>query len=127
MSDNDYVLELSTTVLPGQKFSVDGDEYEMANPDSLSEDDESRVMGKFALHARTARRLDNARNETEARRFAKELRRSRIGLLVELTNLPNDVATKLPISAQNALIESISEALGVVADVEPESAEPAGE
>lgn len=111
--NEDYVLELTTAVVPGKKFTVDGDEYLMKNPDHMSEEDESRVMGKFAIHGRLARQLDMASAEPEARKIAVKLRDSRIGLITELTSLPKDVATQLPMSAQAALLQQVQKEMGV--------------
>ena len=111
---NDFVLELSTQVVPGKQFSVDGEAYDLVNADHLSEDDEARIMGKFSLHFQIIRKLDRARNEAEARKLAKDLRRSRIELITELTSVPKDIVQKLPLTAQSSIIEAVQEELGVL-------------
>ena len=119
---NEYVLELSTQVVPGKQFTVDGEVYDLVNADWLSEDDEARIMGKFAVHFQIIRKLDRARNDAEARKLAKDLRRSRVELITELTTLPKDTVEKLPLTAQSSIIEAVQEELGVLPEDEPGSA-----
>ncbi len=116
MSETNYALELSTEIAPGTKFTVDSQEYQLVNPDHLSEEAEVRMMSKFTMHGRLARQLEAARTEQEAKAIAAKLRLSRIGLIVELTNLEEDVASKLPLQGQAALLRQIQTEMGLDED-----------
>jgi hypothetical protein len=108
MSDT-AVLALSTTVKPAKKFTVDGAEYEMWSMDHLSKTDEAQVMALFARHALIGQELELSPNVAKGSATAERLRTCRLQLLTKLTNLPREVADKLPISAQAQLLDALED------------------
>ena len=101
------LFEISTEVTPTASFDVDGVLYKIKSSEHLSEAEEVRVNVLFARHVRLARLLDEEENEVKATKVATALRRNRMELLCTLTDLPRDVAERLPMSGQVKLLDYI--------------------
>jgi hypothetical protein len=106
---SETMLALSTAVKPAKKFTVDGAEYEMWSMDHLSKADEAMVMALFARHALIGQELEMSPNVAKGSATAERLRTCRLQLLTKLTNLPREVADKLPISAQAQLLDALED------------------
>ena len=101
------LFAISTAVTPAVPFDVDGVLYRIKSAEHMSEEDEARINVLFSRHARLARRLDDEQDENKATKIAVALRKNRIALLCTLTDLPEDVAERLPMSGQVKLLDYI--------------------
>ena len=104
---SDVVLALSTRVVPGKKFTVDGTEYQMLNMDHLSPEGEAKVMALFARHSNISQELELTSKVEHGEATAKRLRRCRMAILANLTDMPPDEIAKLPLGEQARLLEAI--------------------
>lgn len=110
MSDA-LALTLSTALAPAKKFSVDGEEYQLLGLDHLSPDDEARTMALFARHSMIASELEVTSNTEYGTKLALRLKKTRIQILCQVTDLPQEVAEKLPVAAQIQLLQAIQQEL----------------
>lgn len=118
---SDTMLALSTTVKPARKFTVDGAEYEMWSMDHLSKSDEAIVMALFARHSLIGQELEMSPNVAKGSATAERLRNCRLQLLTKLTNLPREVAEKLPISGQAQLLDALEDEMSAAEESEDEN------
>lgn len=108
----DFLVELSTKVAPAKKFTIDGEEYELYGFEHLSDDAEAEITAAFSKHGRLIDALNRAKNDNEAKNYARKLRGSRVHLISLLTSVPSETVETLPISAQAKLLETIQEEVG---------------
>lgn len=100
-------LSLSTSVRPAQKFTVDGNEYELYDMDHLTPEQESEVLALFARFANIAAELDATSNVLKGRELADRLRATRVSIIVVMTNVPKGTVEQLPLSQQALLVEAM--------------------
>lgn len=102
------LISLSTQIKPATNFSVDGVPYEMYTTDHLSEEQESEVQALFARHAVLSQRLAMCDNVQMGVKLADGMREAQLRVMALLTNLPRDLAERLPAAAKAKLIEALS-------------------
>lgn len=108
MSDDRLaVIELSTTLAPAEFFTVDGEEYHLLGLDHLSADEEARVMGLFARFRHLSDKYEETGDEAKGKEIGGALIVQRLKILTSLTDMPMDVAKKLPVSAQAKLMKKL--------------------
>jgi hypothetical protein len=117
-------LALSTSVAPASKFTIDKTEYHLLGPDHLSDDDEAEAMALFSRHAVLSTELEYEKNVVKGKDLALRVKRTRVQILCKLTDVPQDVIEKLPLSAQVSLLEAIEKE---ISDPEEPEAEGAGD
>lgn len=103
----DPILELSTQVKPVSTFTVDGESYDLLGLAHLSAADEAEVTAQLSRFEQIGLRLDRAKSDEEAKKFAVELRKRRIRLIAKMTTVPEEVADKLPLEAQIKLFSAV--------------------
>lgn len=108
MSD---LLTLSTEVAPAKKFMVDGEEYQLLGLDHLSADDEAKTMALFARHSLLASELEMTINTNKGTELALRLKKTRLQIITQVTDLPMDIAENLKVSGQVALLQAIQQEL----------------
>lgn len=109
---SDPILSLSTEVEPAKTFEIDGEEYELLGIEHLSPNQEAEVQGLFSRFEQVARKLALAGSDKQAELFAKQLRTRRVQLITKLTTVPDEVASKLPPSAQLQLFRAVANEFG---------------
>lgn len=114
------LFDLTTEVAPARIFTVDGVEYKLLGLEHLGKDEEARTQALFARYSKLASALPNANNRQKAERLAATMYDLRMELLCSLTDLPRDVAEKLPMSGQIKLMSAIA------SDVEDEESDDEG-
>jgi hypothetical protein len=114
------VLNLSTAIKPCKTFTVDGHQYEILTFAHLSGEQEAKVTAMIARHDRLNLSLETTGSDREADSVSRALRAKRVAILCALTTMPKNVATKLPMPAQAALMNAVQREL---AD-ETEAADP---
>lgn len=113
LTTDEYLLQLSTEVEPPKIFTVDGEEYRILGLEHMGKADEARVLALFARNSKLNKRLEDDRLKTaQAEQVAAALRDTRIELLSTLTDLPKEIAERLPMSAQVKLFRFISKDSG---------------
>lgn len=115
---SDHILSLSTEVEPAKKFTIDEEEYLLKGFEHLSDEDEATVTAKFTRFMQILGQLERAKNDQTAERLATVLRTRRVELITLLTNVPREVADKLPPGAQAQLFRQIQRETGLTADVD---------
>lgn len=115
---SDILLELSTHIREPKKFLVDGKEYQLLGLDHLGQADEVNVMALFARHTILAAELADSKEVKTGERVATRLKETRLSLLTKLTDLPLDIARKLPITAQVRLLETLEREVSEEPDAE---------
>lgn len=115
----DVLLALSTHIKEPKKFTVDGAEYKLLGLDHLSPSEETLTMALFSRHSLLGEELSMTRDTKKGQRVAQSLKEARLTLLTKLTDMPIDVARKLPITAQVKLLETIEQE--VSAEIEEEA------
>lgn len=114
-------LDLTTEVPDPIPFTVDGESFKMFTYEHLSKDAEAHVQALFRRHVRETRRLAESKTDAEAERAASNNRVTRIEILCAMTDLPDDVAERLPASQQAKLMKAIAGAVAALsAEVEDE-------
>lgn len=108
MSDN-FLLELSTAAIDPERFTVDGESYDLLGINHLSDKDEIAVTAMFSRYDRLSKALEEAPNQRKAEDVARVMRQKRLELLGRMTTCPVDVLGKLPLKSQIALMEAIGE------------------
>lgn len=104
---SNITLALTTKLAPTRKFTVDGDEYEILGLDHLSKEDESKAVALFARHSVIATELDMTSNVEKGKELATRVRSTRLQIIATLTTLPKEIAEKLPLTEQIALITAL--------------------
>lgn len=105
----EFALQLSTTLKPPTKFTVDGQSYDLLGIDHLSPEQEAEAMALFARLGIVTDELNAESNVQKGTKKAAEVRATRVAIFTKLTTLPKEVASKLPLSAQVALLERVQE------------------
>lgn len=113
MAEDRLLFELSTEIAPPVVFGVDGHEYHILGFEHMGKEEEARVMALFAKHRRLSDRLGETPNQAKAEQIALVLRDTRMLLISTLTDLPREVAEKLPMSGQLTILRFISQEAGV--------------
>lgn len=102
-------LELTTSIAPAKKFTVDGDEYLLLGVDHLTPEQENKVMALFARHALLLAEQEQTSHLGKGEAIAGRVRQCRLSLISTLTNLPQDIAGRLPLTQQARLMETLQE------------------
>jgi hypothetical protein len=123
MSDA-LALTLSTALAPAKKFSVDGEEYQLLGLDHLSGEDEARTMALFARHSLIASELELTSNTEVGTKLATRLKKTRVQIICQVTDLPQEVAEKIPVTGQVALLSAIQQELSGVEDDDDDEEKP---
>lgn len=116
-------LALTTKLAPTQKFTVDGQEFEILGLDHLSKDDEATVVALFARHNVLAFELENTSDIARGENLAKRTRKTRVQLLTKLTTMPQELVEALPLPAQVKLLQALQADLNEETGVEDEDDE----
>jgi hypothetical protein len=114
------LLALSTQVKPAKKFTVDGEEFQLLGTDHLSPSDEATAIALFSRHTLLAQELELTVNVVKGKAVAERLRNTRIQILCKLTDMPQEVADKLPTPEQVKLLEALQDEM--VPDEDPDEA-----
>lgn len=101
------LLALNTAVKPAKKFTVDGEEFLLLGVDNLSAEQEATALALFARHGNIARALEFESNVDKGKTLALRLRSTRLDILCLLTDMPKDVADRLPAHQQVKLLDAI--------------------
>jgi len=109
MSDKRYLMDLTTAVAPAEMFTVDGTEYRILSIDHFSPSDEAGIMSLFARYAYITGVFEKESDRQKAEKIAVEMRDLRIEMLTRITDMPADVAGKLPLSSQHLLIKHMED------------------
>lgn len=112
-------LELTTTIAPAAKFTVDGDEYLLLGVDHLTPEQENKVMALFARHALLLAEQEGTSHLGKGEQIAARVRSCRLDLIATLTNLPKDIAGRLPLTQQAKLMERLQEEMNKEDDEAP--------
>lgn len=113
MTDARNVLfDISTEVAEPVPFGVDGDIYHIRGFEHMSKSEEAHVTALFARYNRLSERLADSKKRDEAERIALAMYDLRMELLTSLTDLPREVAERLPMSGQTKLMRAISRETG---------------
>jgi hypothetical protein len=115
------LFEISTEAAEPVPFAVDGELYHIHGFEFMSKAEEARTTALFSRYDRLSRRLEEAKSREDAERIAGAMYDLRMELLTTLTDLPREVAEKLPMSGQTKLMREISRETGQ--DAEPEDGE----
>ena len=110
--DERLLFELSTEIAPPKVFAVDGAEYRILGLEHIGREEEARVVALFARHTRLNERLDKEVKQETSEKVALAIHDTRMSIITALTDLPRDVAEKLPHSGQVKLLRFIAEELG---------------
>lgn len=122
-------FELTTGEPEVRTFTVDEDTYTIVAVDYLSKMEESQMQARFSRFAQLAERLPVTPDRVKAERIASAMHDLRMEILTSLTDIPRELAEKLPLSGQARLMREIGEgmrsAVGssdeeLIGDAEPE-------
>jgi hypothetical protein len=119
------LLRLSTELTPTTKFYVDDEEYELLTMEHIGSEKEVELVALFHRFGRQLEALNAAKNDEQARQRAAKVRETRIEIITSFTTLPTEVASKLPLPAQNALLsaankEMVASRAGIVTSPDDE-------
>lgn len=109
---SDRLLELSTQIKPPAVFAVDGDEYRLLGFEHLGKSDEARATALFAKYGRLTRLIAREKSQPRAEKIAGAMYDVRMELMCTLTDLPREVAERLPMSQQTKLLTAIRQEIG---------------
>lgn len=112
------ILSLSTQVEKPKTFTVDDIEYDLLGLAHLSATDEAEVTAFLSRFEQAGTKLDRAKSDSDAVRFAQDLRKRRIGLITKMTTIPVEIAEKLPLAEQIKLFAAVRDELSGDADVD---------
>ncbi len=106
------LFDISTEVAEAIPFAVDGELYHISGWEHMSRSDEAKTTAIFAKYNRLSRMLEEAKKREEGERIAAAMYDLRMELLSSLTDLPREVAEKLPMSGQAKLMNAIARETG---------------
>lgn len=103
------VLDLSTSVDPPPIVAIDDEEFELRTMEHLSPVGEAKLRALVAKEERYTDQLSRlpASDDTRLEAVAGQLRKTRIDLIILMTNIPKATIEKLPVPAQQKLIALI--------------------
>jgi hypothetical protein len=119
-SYEDAVLDISSDAVPTKKLRIDGQLYDLYGYEHLSPDQEASVTATFARFQRTYLVLDQAKNETVAKKAASKVRELRMKLIGLMTSIPYDVYSELSAAKQGKILRAIQNEIGAEAEVDDE-------
>lgn len=102
-------LSLSTIVKPAEKFTVDGEEFELLGMEHLSDSDEAEVIALYSRHTLLAIDLESTSAVAKGMVIAERLKATRLAILCKLTTMPKEIAIKLPDREQVRLLTALQE------------------
>jgi hypothetical protein len=111
-------LALSTTIKEPKTFTVDGEPFKLLGIDHLSKDAETEALALFSRHQLLVQELSLADRLDRGKAVAERVKKVRLMILCKLTNMPKDVAEKLPLGEQVKLLEALQEEIAGDDDVD---------
>lgn len=120
-------LSLSTTIKEPRKFTVDGEPFQLLGLDHLSKDSETEALALFSRHQQLVMELATAGRLDKGKAIAERVKKVRLMILCKLTDMPKDVAEKLPLGEQVKLLEALMEEISGDDDDVEDSAEEFGD
>lgn len=103
------LLEISTSVVEADTFTVDDVQYELKGLVHLSPAEEVKVSAMFARYSNLNGQMGAAGTQAKAEALARQVRGVRLDLLAAMTTCPLEVIKRIPFPAQIALMEAVGE------------------
>ncbi len=102
-------LNLSTSVKPAEKFTVDGVEYSLLGLEHLSPEAENTITALFARHGAVSIELGYGPPIDKGEALAERLKRLQNKIIGCMTDLPEDVIETIPMMEKARLFEAINQ------------------
>jgi hypothetical protein len=109
VTDRTPAFELATILAEPEFFTVDGEEYRLLGLDHISTEEEARVIGLFGRYNWLTKQYEAVTEDKEGAKIGALLIAQRIKILTAMTDMPTDVAKRLPPTAQLKLVEYMSD------------------
>ena len=105
---NDPLVTLSTQVAEPATVEIDDTEYKVLGEQNIGRAEEVTLMALFKQHEHAQRDFDTGRDKRKITSAAERMRNTRLEIITTFTDIPFDVADKLPLVAQAHLLDIIA-------------------
>lgn len=99
--------------LEGQNtVDIFGERYNIKSSGQIGQATEEELLAKFQMLTFFSGKLDQSKNEDEARKWAAKLRDAQVGICSVLTDIPENVAARIPMSGRVQLMDILADEAG---------------
>lgn len=114
--------------LEGQNtVDIFGEVYKIKNSGQIGQTEEEELLAKFQMLSFYSGKLDQSKNEDEAKKWAAKLRDAQVGICSVLTDIPENTAARIPMSGRVQLMDILAEEAGFKPEDNDEEADDAGD
>ena len=116
----DKPLSSFSTVLDKPRtLSIDDELYEVRNASHLGKEEEVTLVALYKEHDRISDKLVKSEDRSKVEKLATDQRGIRIEMITAFTTIPQDLAEKLPLFAQNEIVSIIAREMKLVHNLAP--------
>lgn len=111
---------ISTTLKETEYVDIDGEMYKIYGREHIGEEQEVELMSLFKRHERWQKQYETSKKDALVRDGAKGMRDARLEIITTFTDIPDEVASKIPLFAQAELLNVIAVEMGFASDEDSE-------